>query len=174
MNLPNLITLFRFTLIPVYLILFFSGKMMIAFIVVVAAILSDILDGYIARKREMVTEVGIMLDPLADKLMMITVFISLLYEQLIPWQAAIAIFLRDIGMVIGGFFYHFQGKKTVPANVMGKLTTILYYSAIFFIVLNLKFSVSFLWIVIIFSFITSIIYIFQFKSLNQNIPKKVN
>ncbi|NDI34783.1 CDP-alcohol phosphatidyltransferase family protein [Chengkuizengella sediminis] len=174
MNLPNLITLFRFTLIPVYLILFFSDKMMIAFIVVVAAILSDILDGYIARKREMITEVGIMLDPLADKLMMITVFISLLYEQLIPWQAAIAIFLRDIGMVIGGFFYHFQGKKTVPANVMGKLTTILYYSAIFFIILNLKFSVSFLWIVIIFSFITSIIYIFQFKSLNQNIPKKVN
>ncbi|MFS1511236.1 CDP-alcohol phosphatidyltransferase family protein [Chengkuizengella sp. SCS-71B] len=174
MNLPNLITLFRFTLIPVYLIFFINDKMMIAFLVVVAAILSDILDGYIARKREMVTEVGIMLDPLADKLMMVTVFVSLLYEQLIPWQAAIAIFLRDIGMVIGGFFYHFQGKKTVPANVMGKLTTILYYSAIFFIILNLKFSVSFLWIVIIFSFITSIIYIFQFKSLNQNIPKKAN
>jgi cardiolipin synthase len=167
LNLPNLLTSLRFVLIPVYIGVFSNGYMIPAFLIMVAAGITDILDGYIARKRGQVTTVGIMLDPLADKLMLITVILSLLLADMISWAAAGAMFLRDLGMIAGGMFYHFRGKKTVPANWMGKLTTILFYSAIMFIFFDASFAKSYLWAVIAFSFITSFMYIALFKALNK-------
>ena len=115
----------------------------------------------------LITPMGVMLDPLADKCMMIAVILSLLISQMIPWQAAAAMFIRDAGMIIGSAFFHFRGKITVPANVMGKLTTVLYYLAILFIVFEFNFAITYLWYVIGVSFLTSFIYIFQFLLLNR-------
>jgi cardiolipin synthase len=70
-------------------------------------------------------------------------------------------------MIAGSAFFHFRGKKTVPANAMGKITTVLYYLAILFIVYELPFAMASLWFVIVFSFITSFIYIFKFKTINR-------
>ncbi|PTX62539.1 cardiolipin synthase [Melghirimyces profundicolus] len=170
MNLPNAVTLFRFILIPVYLTLFFSDipfKMQWAFGVLLLAGLTDVVDGWLARKNKQVTQLGIMLDPLADKLMMLAVFLSLLVSHRISIFAAIAIFVRDLGMIIASAFFHFQGKLTVPANLMGKLTTVLYYVALSLLMFDHPSAGEFLWGVIIFSFITSLIYLFQFKLINQ-------
>lgn len=172
LNIPNMLTISRFVLIPVYLIIFFGGHIQIAFLILLAAGLTDILDGYIARTRGLVTPVGVMLDPLADKCMMIAVILSLLITEMIPWQAAAAIFIRDLGMIMGSAFVHFRGKLTVPANVMGKLTTVLYYLAILFIVFHLDFAITYLWFVISVSFLTSFIYIFQFLLLNRRAKAK--
>ncbi|KEQ25246.1 CDP-alcohol phosphatidyltransferase family protein [Paenibacillus tyrfis] len=166
-NLPNVLTVCRFVLIPVYLVVFGAGYIKSAFFVLLIAGLTDVLDGYIARKRNLVTELGSMLDPLADKLMMITVILSLVFSQMISWQAAGAMFLRDAGMIVGSAIFHFRGKKTVPANAMGKLTTVLYYVAILLIVFELPYAHTYLWFVIAVSFVTSIIYILQFKLLNK-------
>ncbi|WP_010499435.1 CDP-alcohol phosphatidyltransferase family protein [Paenibacillus elgii] len=166
-NLPNVLTVCRFVLIPVYLVVFGAGYIKSAFFVLLIAGLTDVLDGYIARKRNLVTELGSMLDPLADKLMMITVILSLVFSQMISWQAAGAMFLRDAGMIVGSAIFHFRGKKTVPANAMGKLTTVMYYVAILLIVFELPYAHAYLWFVIAVSFITSIIYILQFKLLNK-------
>ncbi|MBW7455242.1 CDP-alcohol phosphatidyltransferase family protein [Paenibacillus sepulcri] len=167
MNLPNMLTMLRFILIPVYVFIFAAGHMITAFFIMVAAGLTDILDGYLARRNNQVTNLGSMLDPLADKTMMITVILSLLFTGLISWSAGAAIFIRDLGMIIGSAFFHFRGKKTVPANWMGKLTTVLYYVAIMFIFFELSYATAYLWAVIIFSFITSFIYIFLFVALNR-------
>ncbi len=167
MNLPNALTLSRFFLIPLYIFIFLRGEVGWAFAIVVLAGLTDILDGYIARTRGQITQLGIMLDPLADKSMMIVVILSLLYAGFIPWQAAAVIFLRDIGMIIGSAFFHFKGKRTVPANVFGKVNTILYYIAVLFIILDLDFALPYLWFVILFSVITTIIYIVKFRALND-------
>jgi cardiolipin synthase len=167
LNLPNMLTLSRFVLIPVYIIVFAYGHIFGAFLILVLAGLTDILDGYIARKKGQITQLGIMLDPLADKTMMMVVVLSLVFENLIPWEAAAAMFIREVGMIISSAVFHFRGKLTVPANLMGKLTTVLYYFAILFIVLEMNFALTFLWTVIIFSFITSTIYIFQFTRLNH-------
>ncbi|TVY09315.1 CDP-alcohol phosphatidyltransferase family protein [Paenibacillus cremeus] len=166
-NVPNVLTFCRFLLIPVYLLVFQAGHMKIAFCILVAAGLTDVLDGYIARKRQLVTQLGSMLDPLADKSMMIAVILSLVFSQMISWWAAAAIFLRDIGMIVGSAFFHFRGKITVPANFMGKLTTVLYYIAILLIVFQMPYAFIYLWFVIIISFLTSVIYIAQFKLLNK-------
>lgn len=167
MNVPNLLTLCRFLLIPVYIAVFAAGHVEWAFVIVLAAGLTDILDGYIARTRGLVTRAGEMLDPLADKCMMITVILSLMIAGYIPWFAAVPIFLRDAGMIVGSAIFHFRGKRTVPANAMGKLTTVLYYLAVLFIVLRLDFAIAYLWFVIAFSFVTSAIYIFKFQKLNR-------
>ncbi|WP_246302894.1 CDP-alcohol phosphatidyltransferase family protein [Paenibacillus plantarum] len=172
MNIPNMLTISRFVLIPVYLVLFFNGYIRTSFIILLVAGLTDILDGYIARTRKLVTPMGVMLDPLADKCMMIAVILSLLISEMIPWQAAVAMFIRDAGMIIGSAFFHFRGKLTVPANVMGKLTTVLYYFAILFIVFEFDFAITYLWYVIGVSFLTSFIYIFQFLLLNRGARAK--
>ncbi|MGM0884008.1 MAG: CDP-alcohol phosphatidyltransferase family protein [Bacillota bacterium] len=169
MNLPNLLTSLRFVLIPVYIAVFVNGHMIPAFLIMVAAGITDVLDGYIARRNGQVTAVGMMLDPLADKLMLITVIVSLLISGHISWAAAAAMFLRDLGMIAGGLFYHFRGKKTVPANWMGKLTTVLFYAAIMLIFFEAPYAHSYLWAVIVFSFITSIMYIVMFKALNKSV-----
>lgn len=170
MNLPNLLTLFRFALIPIYIAVFFSDiprHMQWAFGVLLLAGLTDVLDGYLARRNHQVTRVGVMLDPLADKMMMIAVFLSLLIAQRISLGAALAIFIRDIGMIVGAAIFHIRGKLTVPANKLGKLTTFLFYVALFLIMFELSIAETFLWGVIILSFITLIVYIVQFKRLNE-------
>jgi cardiolipin synthase len=166
-NVPNLLTMCRFLLIPLYLLIFEAGHIRTAFLILLVAGLTDVLDGYIARSRNLVTQLGSMLDPLADKSMMITVILSLVFSGMISWEAAIAMFIRDVGMIIGSAIFHFRGKQTVPANAMGKLTTVLYYIAIMLIVFKLPFANVYLWFVISVSFLTSIIYIYQFNSLNK-------
>lgn len=168
MNVPNMLTMLRFVLIPVYIIVFANGYTISAFLIVLLAGLTDVLDGYIARTRGLVTPLGEMLDPLADKSMMIVVILSLLISGLIPWYAAAAFFIRDIGMIMGSAIFHFRGKKTVPANTMGKITTILYYIAILLIVFEIEYAIHYLWFVIAFSFVTSAIYIAKFRALNSD------
>lgn len=138
-----------------------------AFLIVAAAGITDVLDGYIARRSGQITQIGIMLDPLADKLMLITVIISLVLTGHISWYAAGAMFLRDLSMIGAGLRAHFRGKKTVPANWMGKLTTVLLYIAIMFIFFEASFAQTFLWIVIAFSFITMFVYMIMYKTLNR-------
>ncbi|CAM4371209.1 CDP-alcohol phosphatidyltransferase family protein [Paenibacillus alkaliterrae] len=167
MNLPNLLTTLRFVLIPVYITVFVKGHMIPAFLIMVAAGITDVLDGYIARRNGQVTTIGMMLDPLADKLMLITVIVSLLISGHISWAAAAVMFLRDLSMIAGGLYFHFRGKKTVPANWMGKLTTVLFYAAIMLIFFEAPHAHSYLWAAIAFSFVTFIMYIAMFKAINK-------
>lgn len=160
-------------MIPFYVAVFAKGHLIPAFLVVALAGVTDVLDGYIARRSGQVTAIGMMLDPLADKLMFITVIISLLAADFLSWAAAGAIFLRDLGMIAGGLFFHFRGKQTVPANWMGKLTTVLFYIGIMLVFFKAPFAELYLWGAIAFSFITSIMYILMFKALNKKgLPKQ--
>jgi cardiolipin synthase len=149
------------------LYIFLQGHTALAFIILVVAGATDVLDGYLARRQKQTTVLGSMLDPLADKTLMLMVVLSFLYDRLIPWAAAIAMFIRDGGMIIVSAIYYFRGKKTVPANTMGKVTTILYYGAIPLIMFKVTYSWYYLWVVIAISFITSLIYIIKIKRLNH-------
>lgn len=167
MNLPNMLTILRFILIPVYIMVFRNGDLALAFGILLLAGATDVLDGYIARTRGLVTELGSMLDPLADKLMLITVILSLLFSGMIPWAAAAAFFLRDAGMIVGSLYFHLKGLKTVPANALGKITTVLFYLAILLIVFDLPYAIPYLWAVIGFAFVTSVFYIGSFRRINE-------
>ena len=167
MNLPNGLTLFRFILIPVYLLIFLEGHMGAALAVLIVAGLTDVLDGYLARRRKQITALGSMLDPLADKTMMLVIILSFLYTDRVSWLAAIALFIRDGGMIIGSAIFHYRGKKVVPANVLGKLSAILYYLAVPLLMFKASFAMPYLWVVIVFFYVTSYIYIRRIKQLNR-------
>ncbi len=170
MNVPNALTLFRIVLIPIYLYMFFSTfpyHIPIAYLILVLAGITDIVDGYIARKYKLVTPFGQMMDPLADKLMMLAVISSFFLSDRISVWAALFFFLRDVGMIVVSAIFHFKGKRTVPANAFGKLTTVFFYIAFTLVMFQNRYGEQILWIVIAFSFLTSAIYLVKFRLLNR-------
>lgn len=133
MNIPNILTVFRILLVPTFVILFFSGmqdsllySMMIFFI----AGFTDILDGYIARKNDLITKFGTLMDPLADKLMLLTVLTCLVIKNYIPMWVLGIIAAKDIFMIFSGFILY-TNDTIIPSNLFGKITTALFYLSIF-------------------------------------------
>jgi cardiolipin synthase len=167
MNIPNLITMSRFALIPLFLLLYINDNSVAALITVLFAGFTDFLDGYIARRKGQITQTGIMLDPLADKLMMLAIVTAMLAGGEIPWEAAAVMAFREVGMIASSAFFHFRGMKTVPANLLGKATTVVYYGAIMLLLLDLPGGLVLLWSAIAMSFVTTAIYFLQFRHLNQ-------
>jgi cardiolipin synthase (CMP-forming) len=101
LNIPNLITLGRILLVPVVVWAIASGAMWIAFVLFVAAGLSDAVDGYLAKRFDMTTELGAYLDPLADKALIVSIYLTLGINNLIPRWLVILVVSRDI-LIVGG------------------------------------------------------------------------
>ena len=123
MNIPNILTVIRIALIPVTAFFFLSGQPVIAAIVFIAACLTDILDGYIARRFNMVTDVGKLLDPLADKGIQITLLISLALSSLVPWAVIIIIVCKELIQCICGFIMY-RKNVVINAKATGKISTV--------------------------------------------------
>lgn len=138
MNLPNKLTVLRIVLIPVFMIFafpypdwfpylsdvewFVSSKDLIAFIVFVVASLTDFLDGYIARKNNLVTDFGKFLDPIADKLLVTASLLALTKVSAVYVWATMIILIREF--VVTGFRLVAAGKGVViAAGVLGKWKT---------------------------------------------------
>ncbi|MGG1314804.1 MULTISPECIES: CDP-diacylglycerol--glycerol-3-phosphate 3-phosphatidyltransferase [Cohnella] len=167
MNLPNMMTMSRFVMIPLFLVLYFDDHPVAALCIVLLAGLTDLLDGYIARRSGQVTATGVMLDPLADKLMMLSVIVALVVGGEIPWSAAAIMAVREIGMIASSAFFYFRGMKTVPANMLGKVTTFVYYVAIMLLFLGLPGGTAALWCAIVLSFVATGVYFLKFRTLNS-------
>lgn len=146
MNIPNMLTILRILLIPVYLYFFYSSytnNILFAGIVFILAGISDVLDGYIARKYDMSTKLGVMLDPIADKLMMFTILISFATKGIISIWILIALGIKEMMMILGGaILYLFKGKQVMPSNQYGKIATLSFYAATLSIVFKLPEIVS--------------------------------
>ncbi|MCL2111483.1 MAG: CDP-diacylglycerol--glycerol-3-phosphate 3-phosphatidyltransferase [Clostridiales bacterium] len=104
MNLPNLLTVIRMALVPVFLVFFYMGKdglqlySALAFAVFIIASLTDALDGYIARKRSLITNFGKLMDPLADKVLTTAAFIAFVGTgEIMPWMV-IVILAREFAI----------------------------------------------------------------------------
>ncbi len=100
MSIPNLITLGRILLVPVVVWAISSGAMWIAFVLFLGAGVSDAVDGYLAKRFHMTTELGAYLDPLADKALIVSIYIALGINGLIPGWLVILVVSRDI-MIVG-------------------------------------------------------------------------
>lgn len=118
---PNALTMLRLLLIPVYWVLMMSaGNEKAALIVFVAASLTDLLDGYIARKYDMITDFGKLFDPLADKLMVLSVMTSLTIKHIIPWPVLTVILIKELLMIIGSYIL-LKHEILVYAKSVGKV-----------------------------------------------------
>ena len=119
-NVPNALTMLRMALIPVFWYFMMSDQLYAALAVFVAASLTDLADGYIARKFDLITDFGKLMDPLADKLMVISMMTSLAIKGIAPWAALAIILAKEATMVAGGLILY-KHQVVVYARWIGKI-----------------------------------------------------
>lgn len=124
-NIPNIITVFRIFLVPLVVWLMLDGRMQTAFILFVIAGLSDGLDGYLAKKYGWRTELGAYLDPLADKALLVSIFVVLGLFSHLPMWLVIAVVSRDI-LIVGGILLSWGLARpvTVRPLLISKVNTV--------------------------------------------------
>ncbi len=147
MNLPNYITLIRVVLIPFFIGLMIYGHYLTALFVFVAAGITDALDGMIARITKNKTELGAFLDPMADKLLLVSAFVTLGLLGKIPVWLVIVVVSRDVIIVLGSLAVYFivNDLKARP-SIVGKMTTVLQLTVIAVTLAFMNFRSSDTWI----------------------------
>jgi cardiolipin synthase len=120
----------------------FYGNFKLAFILFLIAALSDALDGFLARKLNQVTQVGIILDPLADKALIDSAFFLLSYhDRVVPVWLTVIVLSRDVLLLFGGWLLSAFGKlDRIKPNLLGKTTAFLQFLTVFLVLFNLNFN----------------------------------
>jgi len=165
---PNVLTSIRIGLVPPmiysYLYMTKNGETVAFFIFLFSAI-TDVLDGYIARKYNMITKLGTVLDPLADKMMLISVLtIFVLSNKIRFWVLALMAF-KELLMIFGAYFLYNSDDVVIPANIYGKISTLMFYLSGFAIMLDLQIGMVLMNLFVMINMISLIIYLYRFVSV---------
>jgi cardiolipin synthase (CMP-forming) len=125
LRIPNLVTLIRILLVPVVIWAITAGEYRIAVILFLAAGISDAVDGFLAKRFGMTTELGAYLDPLADKAMLVSIYVALGITEAIPRWLVILVVSRDI-MIVSAVILSWVVDKPVPLKplMVSKLNTV--------------------------------------------------
>jgi cardiolipin synthase (CMP-forming) len=114
MGLANWLTVLRILLIPVFVTLLVYRRPGLAFLVFSTAAVTDLLDGYVARRRGSQSRLGAFLDPMADKLLLISSFVTLTWLKALPFWIAAVVISRDVILVVGALAIHMAGGRIYP------------------------------------------------------------
>ena len=143
---PNLLTLLRLVIIPFVVINVVSGNYPWALALFVLAGVSDFLDGTLARVLKQRTTLGQYLDPIADKMLLSTLFLVLSILHKIPWKYTVLVFSRDFSiLVVAGVLYITSTLRDFRPSIFGKINTCAQIAAVFFVMLHQVTSVG--WVV---------------------------
>ena len=124
MGLANWLTVLRILLIPVFITLLVYKQRGPALAVFLAAALTDLLDGYVARHRGSQSRLGAFLDPMADKLLLMSSFVTLTWLKVLPFWIAAVVISRDLILLFGALVIHMAGGRIYPRPTRaGKLAT---------------------------------------------------
>ena len=132
---PNILTTGRLVLVPIFAYLVLGAKNLpAAALVFVLSGITDVVDGYIARRFNMVSNFGKVYDPFVDKLMQITAVVCLAIAKIIPIWIIVVVLVKELAMiVIGGVLY--LKKIVVYSHWYGKAATVIFYTIIFVMIL---------------------------------------
>lgn len=130
-TIPNWLCFLRIALIPIFSVLFIKEHYIIAFVLMIIAAVTDLLDGKIARKYNMVSNLGKILDPIADKLSQVAIVIILIFkfwsfEGILKYLLFLFI-AKELIMVIAGALLLAKGMRPVAAEMWGKVATTVFY-----------------------------------------------
>lgn len=176
MNLPNKLTIGRVIAVPIFVILYILGYYGFAFIIFIAASITDMLDGKIARKYNLVTNFGKIMDPLADKVLVYSAFCLMVENGLVPGYMFIIILAREFA-VAGMRTVAASEGIVVAAGMSGKIKTVLQMIAVPLLLLITVFpdgtlgtiiyysAYGFLWASLIMTIYSGIEYIVQNKQV---------
>ena len=136
-NAPNQLTLMRLVFVPFVIMNVLDYNFGWALGLFVAAGLSDALDGLLARLLQQRTTIGEYLDPIADKLLLSSLFLVLSFRQAIPWRFTVVVFSRDLCiLLLCALVYMTTPLRDFRPSIFGKLNTVAQVAALFFVLLN--------------------------------------
>ena len=167
MGLANWLTVLRIILIPVFVSLLVYRKPGPALVVFAVAALTDLLDGYIARRRASQTRLGAFLDPMADKLLLTASFVTLTYLKVLPFWIAAVVISRDVILVVGALLIYMLGGRIHPRPTWaGKAATFFQILTVLLGLLSRYFRLPFgpapvLWLTAAFTVVSGLQYIVQ-------------
>ena len=138
---PNYLTIIRLILVPIIFALILYEHYTMAIIVYIIANLTDVLDGYIARKFNLISDFGKLMDPLADKITQVGTILALILKGIIPFWILIIISLKEITMIVVASVLFKKKIVTVHSKWYGKAATVLLFIAIVFTLLSEKITV---------------------------------
>ena len=134
---PNLLTLLRICLMPFLVAAILEGEYLLSFVLFVTAGLTDGLDGFLARMLKQRSVLGEYLDPVADKLLLSTLFLVLMHKQLIPVTVTVMVFGRDLGiLLVAAILYAAVGRRDFPPSIFGKANTLAQITAVAAVLLH--------------------------------------
>jgi len=144
---PNQLTLLRMIFVPFIVIHLVSGHYFWALTLFILAGFSDGLDGLLARTLKQQTLLGQYLDPIADKLLLSTMFLILSILHKIPWKFTVLVFSRDIGILaVGTLLFAVAGLRDFRPSIFGKANTFAQVAAVFFVLLLQLYPLRWIWI----------------------------
>ncbi|MBI2206518.1 MAG: CDP-diacylglycerol--glycerol-3-phosphate 3-phosphatidyltransferase [Candidatus Rokubacteria bacterium] len=169
MGLANWLTVLRILLVPVFVVLLVYRKPGAALIVFAVAAFTDLLDGYVARRRGRESRLGAFLDPMADKALLIASFATLTYLRVLPAWIMIVVVSRDAILMLGALLIHMVGGRIYPRpTIFGKLATFFQILTVLFGLLARYFDFkhplalrTVIWIAAIFTVTSGLQYIVQ-------------
>ena len=139
LTIPNMLSLFRLTLIPVYVVIYLNASEFadyaIAAGILAVSCLTDLIDGKIARRFNMISTVGKFLDPLADKATQFTLLVCLAVRYPIIWSLAVIMFIKESFQLIAGIIQFCQGNMLTGALITGKICTAVLFASLIILVL---------------------------------------
>jgi len=143
LTVPNFLTVLRIIAVPIFII-FFRKNLPVAAVIFFLAIITDVIDGVVARLSKSRSLLGAMLDPLADKLLIDTAFILFALNNYIPDWVAIVVISRDILLIIGWILmYIITSNVKVEPSISGKITNFFESTSVILLLLNAVFMLNY-------------------------------
>lgn len=170
---PNILTAIRMLLIPVIFYFALQENYILAVLFLTLSGLTDVLDGYIARKYNFITDFGTLFDPLADKLTQVSTLIVLVIQGIIPIWILIIVIIKELLMIAGAAFLY-DKNTVVGSRWYGKAATVLFYVAILFSMLDkqlqlgLTFNMYLYYIAVALTIFALYMYFRTFSKLKKN------
>jgi cardiolipin synthase len=145
LTVPNLLSMLRLALVPVFLVLLVRGEDAWALLVLAVASFTDFLDGFLARRFGQITRLGQLLDPAADRLYIFAALLGLAWRDLVPWWIVLVIVGRDVFLLGLGVVLANYGFGPLPVHQLGKVATFCLFYALPMIMLGEAFPAVSWW-----------------------------
>lgn len=136
-NVPNALTVLRIVLVPFFVWQYMRGNQIVALVIFLIVQLTDLLDGMIARRFNLITSFGKLMDPLADKLLLISVLICFTITNKLPLWVLLVIAAKELLLIIGGA-YALKKHMVVQSQFLGKMATVLFAGMVVAVLLSLS------------------------------------
>lgn len=152
-------TFFRLCLVPVFFWLFLNG-LSLAWIIFLLAALTDLIDGWLARRLDQVTSLGQVLDPLVDRVLIVAALLALAYAETISWPTFMLILGRDVIIISGYLVLWHEGVK-MKVSDFGRVTTLVLLVSLFLLIIKLSFAPYVFWLAVGLYLFSGALYIVQ-------------